>query len=177
MSSVRITKTIAYDASIKMKDAMYDDKIKDISKKISEKVEEIVKKYIPSPLIACVKEYRDYFYASNNVSITTFKRDGNYKETYIYGSLSFSLPHSCNNINVSRDDYAKVRKLYDEREALCSEANKFQSKIYDALIALRTLNNVKKELPEAVKYLDIQDKDAIPTPVYKELNELIGNIK
>lgn len=38
MGSIRITKTIAYNASMKMKDAMYDDKIKDITKKISEKV-------------------------------------------------------------------------------------------------------------------------------------------
>ena len=176
MSSIRITKTIAYDASMKMKDAMYDDKIKDISKKISEKVEEVVKKYIPSPLIACVKEYRDYFYASNSASITAKKENG-YNENFIYGNLSFDLPHSCNNIYVSREDYNKVRVLYDEREALLTEASDFQGKIYDALIALRTLNNVKKELPEAVKYLDIQDKDAIPAPVYKELNELIGNIK
>jgi hypothetical protein len=176
MSSIRITKTIAYDASIKMKDAMYDDKIKDISKKMSEKVEEIVKKYIPSPLIACVREYRDYFYASNSASITT-KKDNGYDEYYIYGSLSFALPNSCNSINVSREDYNKVRVLYDERESLITEAGEFQGKIYDALMALRTLNNVKKELPEAVKYLDIHDKDAIPAPVYKELNELIGNIK
>lgn len=176
MSSIRITKTIAYDASIKMQDAMYDEKIKDMSRKISNKIEEVVKKYIPSPLIACVKEYRNYFYASNSASITT-KKDNGYNETFIYGSLSFDLPHSCNNIDVSRDDYDKVRKLYDEREALYSEADKFRDKIYDALIALRTLNNVKKELPEAVKYLDIHDKDAIPAPVYKELNELIGNIK
>lgn len=176
MSSVRITKTIAYDASMKMKDAMYDEKIKDISRKISNKVEEVVKKYIPSPLIACVKEYRDYFYASNSASITT-KKDNGYNEYYIYGSLSFDLPHSCNSIEVSREDYNKVRVLYDEREALYKEASDFQDKIYDALMALRTLNNVRKELPEAVKYLDIHDKDAIPAPVYKELNELIGNIK
>lgn len=176
MSSIRITKTIAYDASMKMKDAMYDDKIKDITKKISEKVEEVVKKYIPSPLIACVKEYRSYFYASNSASITT-KKDNGYDEYYIYGNLSFDLPHSCNNINVSREDYNKARKLYDEREALHTEASDFQGKIFNALMTLRTLNNVKKELPEAVKYLDIQDKDAIPAPVYKEFNELIGNIK
>lgn len=176
MSSIRITKTIAYDASMKMKDAMYDEKIKDMSRKISSKVEEVVKKYIPSPLIACVKEYRDYFYASNSASITTKKETG-YNENFIYGSLSFDLPHSCNSIDVSREDYDKVRVLYDEREVLYSEADKFKGKIYDALMALRTLNNVKKELPEAIKYLDIQDKDAIPAPVYKELNELIGNIK
>ena len=176
MSSIRITKTIAYDASMKMKDAAYDEKIKDISRKISNKVEEVVKKYIPSPLIACVKEYRNYFYASNSASITT-KKDNGYDEHYIYGSLSFDLPHSCNSIEVSREDYNSVRSLYDEREALYTESSDFQDKIYNALMALRTLNNVKKELPEAVKYLDIHDKDAIPAPVYKELNELIGNIK
>lgn len=176
MSSIRITKTIAYDASLKMKDAMYDDKIKDITKKISEKVEEVVKKYIPAPLIACVKEYRDYFYASNSASITTKKETG-YNETFIYGSLSFDLPHSCSDIYVNREDYDKVRALYDEREALYKEASDFQGKIRDALMALRTLSNVKKELPEAVKYLDIHDKDAIPVPVYKELNNLIASIK
>lgn len=127
-------------------------------------------------MIACVKEYRGYFYASNSASITT-KKDNGYDEYYIYGNLSFDLPHSCNNINVSREDYNKARKLYDEREALYTEASDFQGKIFNALMTLRTLNNVKKELPEAVKYLDIQDKDAIPAPVYKELNELIGNIK
>lgn len=176
MSTTRITKTTAYDAARKMRSAMYEQKIKDISKEISEKVETIVKKYIPAPVIACVKEYRQYFYAHNEASITA-KKDNGYNETFIYGSMSFDLPSSCNSVTVSRKDYDEVRKLYDKRENIYKEADDFEEKIHNALMSLRTLNNVKKELPEAVKYLDIQDKDAIPAPVYKELNELIGNIK
>lgn len=175
-NSIRITKAIASHAAEKMKRAMYQEKIDDITKKINEKVEEAVKKYIPSPLIACVKEYREYFYALNRASITTRKNGGSC-ETHIYGSMSFDLPTSCNSIEVDCKDYDSARELYDKRENLYKEAAIFKEKICDALITLRTLSNVKKELPEAVKYLDIQDKDAVPAPIYKELNELIGNIK
>lgn len=177
--TIRITNKMAADAAYKMMCNAYDKKMEEIQNEINAEVEALVRKYIPAPVIACVNEYPSYFGYIEEDSITAAKEhtDGStylYRESAIWGRLSFKIPTASHNVFVDRKDYSKVRKLYDKNTSLNNERLEFGQKIENALIALRTYKRVEEQLPEAIKYLDIPPTGMLPTPIYKELNELIG---
>lgn len=174
--TIRITKAMAENAALKMRSEAYDKKIDALQKEIDAEIEKLVKKYIPAPVIACVNEYGDYFCAINQASVTTLKHNG-CAESYIYGNLSFNLVNACNNIKVSKSDYDKVRTIYDKKNNLKKESGNFYEKVINALVQLRTYSNVEKNLPEAIKYLDIPSTGMVPAPVYSDLNDFIKSIK
>jgi hypothetical protein len=91
--------------------------------------------------------------------------------------LSFKIPSNSNYITVSCEEYEAVRKLYAKAKQLEKERDDFGDQVYDALVALRTENNVEKELPEAMKYLVFPEVKAVPMPVFSGLREIIGSIK
>ena len=167
---------MAKEASEKMCDLAYNEKINEIQKEIDNKVEFLVNKYIPQSIIEVVSIYKTYFYTRNLASVTT-NNDRGYNENYIYGTLSFEIPDSCNDIHVTKEEYAPIRELSDKKVAIEKERKDFKNKILNALVQLRTYKNVEKELPEAMKFLPAKQENNLPAPIYKGLNDLIGQIK
>lgn len=179
MSSIRITKSMAELAALKMAEKAYNNKIKEAQEDIDSEVEKLVKKYIPAPVIACVNEYDKYFYGYTHANITTSKENPNgwnCREDSIYGNLTFKLPASIGMIEVSRNEYKDVRKLYDKKSSLVVDKDKFMDNIINALLSLKTYNKVKEQLPEAIKYIEVPSGTMLPAPIYTELNNLIAKI-
>lgn len=176
----KITKTMAYEAASSMKKKAYSKKIENAYKKLNEAGQILVRKYIPAPVIACVNEYSTYFGYTMGCAITAIKErsDGSKSyEKYISVSLQFKLPNYSSDITVEREDYAIVRKLYDKVKMLENQRDEFGDQVYEALIALKTENAVKKELPEAMKFLVFPEVKALPMPVFTGLRSIIGSIK
>ena len=175
----RITKEMAENAANKMMKKAYGRKIDNEREKVYKAVEELTKKYIPSPVIACVEEYTTYFDYSTSACITTMRESkwGPCKENYINGTISFKIPSNSRYIVVDRKEYDALKKLDEKRLQLTDEMANFGKDVRDALIALRTEKNVEKELPEAMKYLEFPAVKAVPMPVFTGLRDIIGKIK
>lgn len=174
----RITKTMAENAASIMKEKAYGKKIENAASKINDMVENLVRKYVPSPVIACANEYPTYMHCVDGATITTYiDSDGGIRSaSQIRGELSFKIPYRSNYITVTNVEYAELRKLDDERRRLVKVRDDFEKKVYDALVALRTENAVKKELPEALDYLEFPEEKAVPMEIYNDLRFIIGKI-
>lgn len=174
----KITKTMADEASDIMKNKAYGRKIENATAKVNAAVENLVRKYIPSPVIACVNEYPTYFHYTTGASIaTTVERNGWTSTTSsIKGTLTFKVPDYANYIKVDRKEYDDLLKLDSIRKRLVNERDKFGDQVYDALVALRTEKAVEKELPEAMKYLVFPEVKAVPMPVFTGLRDIISKI-
>ena len=181
--SKRITKTMANEAVGKMKKVVYGAKIEEARAALNKHGEELVKKYIPAPVIACVNEYSDYFGSNHGASISTVvTKPSGYttNKTYIAIKLSFNIPNHSAYINVQLDEYEELKVLLDKVDAVVNEANAFERKMFDALIALKTYKRIKEELPEALEYIDFPDDcdlKAVPMPIFNDLRNIIKGIK
>lgn len=174
---------MAQTAVEKMKKAIYGAKIEEARAVLNKHGEELVKKYIPAPVIACVNEYSDYFGSNHGASISTkvTKPSGNITyEKYIAIKTSFNIPNHSAYINVQLDEYEGLRALLDNVNAVVNEANTFEHKMFDALIALKTYKRIKEELPEALEYIDFPeefDDACVPMPIFDDLRNIIKGIK
>lgn len=169
---------MAKDASSLMKEKAYGQKVENARAKVNAAVEELIRKYIPAPVIACVNEYSTYFGYTTGASISTVvsKNGWNTTLTAIKGTLTFKIPCYANNIKVAKWEYDALLKLDNQRKRIEQERDKFGADVYEALIALRTENAVKKELPEAMKYLEFPIVKALPMPIFKSLRDIIGSL-
>lgn len=175
----RITKFMAAEAAEKMKAKAYGRKIEDAKAKVNAAVEELVKKYIPSPVIACVNEYPTYFNYSMGACISSIvDKPGGWitSNPLIRGDLSFKIPGYSNYIKVESSEYEALLKLEMKKKLLVKQRDEFGQEAYDALVALKTEKNVAKELPEAMKYLRFPAVKAVPMPVFTALRDIIGKI-
>ncbi len=179
MSTKRITMTMANDAAEKISVKAFESKINEAKAKVNAQVELLVKKYIPAPVIACAKEYSKYLYTYKRAEITTLTDNGSYtsRASYIYGELSFELPNSCSTVDVDIDDYRELSAIEKKLESVKLERSEFQDKIYNTLLALRTVNNVSKEFPEAMEYLDIPEEKQLPSLMLGDLRKIVSGIK
>lgn len=175
----KITKTMAAQAATAMKNKAYWRKIGDATEKVNVAIECLVRKYIPLPVIACVKEYPKYFMLTSSVSITTKVEKNGYtiNASPIRGTLSFLIPQPANYIKVDAKDYDALLKLDCERKMLEEKRDEFGDETYKALILLDNEKAVEKEFPEAMKYLVFSEEKAVPMPAFKGLREVIRNIE
>ena len=175
----KITKSMAKDASVLMKNKAFGQKIEDATAELNTEIENLVKKYVPAPVIACVNEYPTYFHYTTGASITTNveRSDGWYtRASYIKGMLTFRIPDGGNYVCVENKEYDVLKKLDDKRKRLEKQRDEFGEQVYNALVALRTEKAVEKELPEALKYIEFPKVIAVPMQVYTGLREIIGKI-
>lgn len=181
--SKRITKTMAQKAVEKMKKAIYGARIEEARAVLNKHGEELVRKYIPSPVIACMNEYSNYFDSNHGAcisSVVTKPSGYTTHKTNIAIKLSFNIPNHSAYINVQLDEYEGLKVLLDKVVAVVSEMDAFGSKMFDALIALKTYKRIKEELPEALEYIDFPeefDDACVPMPIFNDLRNIIKGIK
>lgn len=175
----RISKKMAEEASDIMKNKAYGRKIENAKAEINVLAEKLVRKYIPSPVIACVNEYSEYINYTTGVRFTTtYEKNGwTTSASPIVGVLSFLIPYSGNYIKVDGKEFEALQKLNTKYLQLKKERDDFGDQVYDALIALRTEKAIEKELPEAMKYLKFPEVKAVPMPLFRGLRDIIGKIE
>lgn len=170
---------MAFKAAAKMKDKAYGSKIENAQSKVNAAVEELVRKYLPSPVIACVNEYPEYFNYCTSASITTILNDkgSNFTSCSIRGKLTFKVPYYATSIKVENKEYDVLLNLNLNLRLLEKECETFGNRVYDALLSLRTEKAVEKELPEALKYLEFPEVKSVPIPVFTGLRNIIKSFK
>ena len=170
---------MAIAASNMMCEKAFRKQIDEATAKLDAAAENLARKYIPAPVLACVKEYPDNFEKVTRVSITTLVEKNGYvtSDNYITGKLSFPIPNGSRNIVVERTEYEALRKLNEKVVSLVFKRSDFKSQVYDALIALGTEKKVQDELPEALNYLSFPETKKLPAPIFTGLREVIANIK
>lgn len=176
--SRKITKTMAADAAKKMGDAAYAAKRVAVENQINVMGGEFVRKYIPSPVLACVAEYGDYFNTTRHVNITTTIETsyGVSRERYIHGSVPFRIPSTSSDLSVSREDYDAINALQTKLTEIKKQQEAFENQVFEALVALKTERSVEKELPEAMKYIDFPEVKDVPMPVFDELRGILSKL-
>lgn len=175
----RITKSMAEKAAAIMKRKAYVQKIENVKAKIDSEVEKLVKKYVPTPVIACVNEYPEYFSYTTGVSISTIVETQKYTKLLppILGALSFKVPYNGNYIKVENCEYDALLEIDKKRFQLEKERDKFGEEIRNALVSLGTEKAVERELPEAMKYLIFPEVKSVPMPVFAGLRNIITKME
>lgn len=175
----KITKTMAENASYKMAEQAYSQKIEEAYQRVYTTAENLVRKYVPEPVITCVNKYDKFFsYWTKWASISTIIQKNGYttSATSVKGKLTFKIPSGSSCIKVDGKEYDALLKLDCRRKVLESQRDEFKEKVRSALIALRTEKAVEMELPEAMKYLEFPEVKSVPAPIYKNLRNTIKTL-
>ena len=149
---MRITRTIADDTATKMAREQFDKKMEELRNKQYEFNEGIAKKYIPSEVIKIAKKYPDFIASGCSLLIVS---EGFWS---MYISTKGIYPTSEKAIKITREEYISVKKIIEDINTLSQKKGDLENRISDTLFALKTLNNVQDNFPEAVKYIEISDK-------------------
>ena len=164
---MRITRTIADEAAKKMASAKFDSKIKQLELKQRDLCEKIAKDYIPIDVINLAEKHPRFFNMSNCVYVSTENSYG----TYLPGNSRYPNFANGYSMPISKSDYLSVRKMKEEREHLSQNQSRLQDRISDTLFSLRTIEKVKKEFPEALKYISCEEK-SLPALQIDDLRNL-----
>lgn len=171
----KITKTMAEDAAEKMATDAFSEKINAAIRKKQDFAEVLIRKYIPAPVLACLKEYPAYINFSTYASFATYI--GDKAEKSISSSLSTKIPTASTFLIVSNIDYNLLEVLENKRKLLCSQCDELQKELFEAILALRTEKNIEKELPEALKYIDFPVVKQLPVKNYDHLRDILKSLK
>ena len=185
MTNRRITKEMATWAAEDMKNAVYKEKIEKAKAARQKEADAFIRKCIPAPVLACVKEYKDYFIADCRVRIHAYERkteDGRYEGSYrhINSETSILLPETYYDyykILTTREECKKVIEADDALDELYKQSNSFQTQIENALLSLRTEKKITEQLPEALPYIKFpNDKSNLPAPIFSDIRAMLQSV-
>lgn len=173
--SIRITKAMAENAADAMATKVYSEKIIEARNALVAEAISLVKKYIPSPVLACVSEYEMYFDLTSYLHF----HDSN---TSRYSGVDiavkdFQVPSGANYITLSTEDFKLIGKTAQKVNNLQNERYNFEKDVCNTLVALRTTKNISEKLPEAMEYLDIPEVNALPVPLYNDIRLKLQSVK
>lgn len=171
----KITKAMALEASRNMALDAYSKKIDVVLRKERDFAEVLMRKYIPAPVLACLKEYPTYISSSSYVSFTTYI--GDKPEKLISHFLSQKVPVGSTYLIVSNEDYNLLQVLENKRMQLCSQCEYFQKELTEAMLALRTEKKIEEELPEALQYIEFPVVKQLPIKKYDHLRDILQSLK
>lgn len=172
----RITKAMASDAALKMQEAVYGPQLEAVNKEKDFVGTQIISKYIPSPVIACIKEYQSFFEVYRVVGVF-YWRSSNWRSEYIYVKLPYNVPKGAKYIEISESDYKDLLEFVKVINKLKDEKMEFGERIISALISLKYENKVKEHLPEALEYIEFPVVKALPEPIYNDIRNILKNAK
>lgn len=175
--SRKVTKEMAKEAATRMACEYYDSTIKKQEEIISAYAQELVKKYIPYPVRAVLKEYPKYFDTTKAVAVTTHYDVAGRQVTgkILYAQVS-EIPYQGRIIEVELSEYNKLKLLRLRLDGLKEDKDKLITNISATIYGLRTDVKVMKELPEALEYISFPPIKALPVD-YKSLEEIRNMIK
>lgn len=173
--NTRISKQAAIVAATAIADDLYSKKIEEAKAVIDAAAAVLVRKLVPAPVLALAKEYPDYVGSNTYVSFKSYNEAG-YLRTGISANLPFNVPSPCTSITISGDDFDYMLKLYKDCNVLVSSRRKDIDRFSDALFSLRTINAVRRSMPEALKYLHVPSAINPPARVYDDLRQILQTL-
>ena len=171
MATVRLTKKQFELAAKDMASIAFESKLKKAYEDMRSYGDALIGKYIPSEVIHCMQEHKTWFYTNRDIGVYYFT--GNYNTSSIYLSTNMNCPSKC--IEVTSEEYDKASKLRSVISSIKSEMKGYETKLYNALCNLRTITNIKKELPEALDYIQMPTlSDNVPAVKYDALRDIFN---
>lgn len=167
---------MAVNAAILMQEAIYGEKLEALTKEKDFVGSVILSEYIPSPVIACVKEYPSFFDVYRVVSVY-YWRSSNNRSEYIHITLPYGVPKGATVIEISEKDYNDLLEFVVEINKLKDEKMDLLERVTSALVSLKYENQVKEQLPEALEYIDFPVEKALPQPIYNDIRNILKNAK
>lgn len=169
---------MALAASEQMANKAFETKISEASKNIDEAIEKLVRKYVPQEVIDICKKYPQFFSPTTYASVSAYKdtENGTYRENWISGTISFTIPYAAQSLTVIPDEYANVKELVARKKSVVSNKENFQNEIHAALLQLNTEKKVQENLPEALKYIEFPPEKQLPACQFDDLNKAISKI-
>ena len=171
MATVRLTKKQFELAAKDMASIAFESRLKKAYEDMRSYGDALIEKYIPSEVIHCMQEHQTWFYFNRNIGVYYFT--SNYNTSSIYLSTNLNCPSKC--IEVTSEEYDKASKLRSVISSINTKKNAYQTKLYNALCNLRTITNIKKELPEALDYIKMPTlSDNVPAIKYDALRDIFN---
>ena len=149
---MRITRTIADDTAENMVNEQFNKKINELYAKQNKFNEGIAEKYIPKDVLKMSNKYPDFIKKGYEIHVDCRVCGG----TFIYTKNEYPTPDRA--IQISEKERLYIDKINDDIYKTLCDMHDIKDRISDALLALRTLEKVKKEFPEAVKYISYKEK-------------------
>ena len=171
MATIRLTKKQFESAAKDMASIAFESRLKKAYEEMRNYGDSLAEKYIPSEVIHCMQEHKTWFYTNRDIGMYYFT--GNYNTSSIYLSTNLNCPSKC--IEVTSEEYDKASKLRSVISRIKSEMKEYETKLYNALCNLRTITNIKKELPEALDYIKMPtSSDNVPAIKYDALRDIFN---
>lgn len=174
----RINKTMALNAAERMADKAFAEKIAEASKAVNEAIERLVRKYVPQEAIDVCKKYPQFFNITTYVAVSAYKdtENGTFRENWISGTISFTIPYAAQSLTVTPDEYAHVNELLGRKKSVVRNKENFQNEIHAALLQLNTEKKVRDNLPEALKYIEFPKEKQLPACQFDDLNKALSKL-
>ena len=169
---------MALSAAERMADKAFADNIAEANKAVNEAIESLVRKYVPQEAIDVCKKYPQFFSVTTYVSVSAYKDTENrtYRENWISGILSFTIPYAAQSLTVAPDEYDYVKELLGIKKSVAINKENFQNEIYAALLQLNTEKKVLDNLPEALKYIEFPKEKQLPACQFDDLNKALSKL-
>lgn len=162
----RITINAANYAAQKIADLVYSEKIDKAEKKLREFVDDLYKNHVPQVLRDIVTCYPQVVRLERMIE---FDGSGLGHITSYTSVLHFNLKP----IMLSKSEFKELEILKNENNKLRMERVKYARAVAKCLVSLKTINAVKREFPEALKYFE-KSPDTKEEGAYSELrNKLL----
>lgn len=166
----RMTREMADNAAKKLAELAYDKKLEEAKSNEIAFGDVIIKKYIPQPILALMKEYTSWFpYMRDGVECKD-ENGTKWEKIFIHSTEKVHAYLPC--IALSCDDYNKAFKLTKRCISLRNEKENYKQKVSDALMQLKTETRIKNAFPEALPYLNFSDSCAL-VPKFEDLRKLL----
>ena len=169
----KITKTMAEEAACKMADKVYDEKISKVQDNMMAFADEVARKYIPSPVLACIKEYVTWFDGGvSHIGPYSISKDGVRVASKFISTNVLCPPNKY--FEVSWEDYCKIDELRSSYNRLLKEKAEYETEVLAALRGLGTTTKVSSFFPEAVPYLNLPTKSENLPVSFKKIRDIFN---
>ena len=160
---------MAEDAAEKMTSKEYDSKIEKLRKIRIELGDKLAKELIPKDIFECAKKHPAYFKLIDSIRIIASDCWS------VQVPTSNRVPVLCvDYFRVTKDEYEQAREIKTKIERNIQAKQQLHDRISDTLVALKTSEKVAKEFPEAIPFLDLQEK-CLPALKIDDLRDMFKN--
>lgn len=169
--SKRITKSECEQAAQKLAAIAFDNKIKKAEEEEKEVGDELVKKYIPAPIMAIGKEYKEMFVNSGKI-ISVKENSDKYNCFFVETNMLNPLGYS-KTFLIDKADAKYATNIVKNHSSLKNQKRTYINNVTEALWQLRSKKRIEEQFPEALPYLDFDDDKQLPMPQYMELRNML----
>lgn len=167
---MRITKKLAEDVAVSLLQKKKEE-IKNLRNELSEYAYDLAASTIPDE----VKEFDKKFpeYVSKETHISFSEKWFEYQWKNFYFPEGKSLPLKSEYLEVEREVLKQIEAKQDHISKLENEYRQARREVENAIFNLRTVANVKKELPEAIPFLPEPGQTTALTVRIDKVRELL----